>query len=141
MTADFLEKYTLLEPEIKRIKRRIEYYQKNPLSSVHGVVKSCTREAPFRETHMIISGSEVKSSEQRENQVQQLLADLSANECVYEDMKLEIEMYIESIEDLEIKSIMKMRYVDGMRFDKIGERLGYDRTSISKKINKYLAEH
>lgn len=49
-----------------------------------------------------------------------------------------IEGYIEGIEDEQIRLIARMRFIDHMKFQDIGDELFMDRTTVSKKLNRYL---
>lgn len=49
----------------------------------------------------------------------------------------QIRCFIEQIED-EDKEILKMAYIDGMRYWQIGEKLGYSTEAIFKKIMRGL---
>ena len=51
---------------------------------------------------------------------------------------LEIERYIEEIEDVEIRNLMRYRYLDLMKWEDIGEKVFQDRTTISKKVRKFI---
>ena len=51
---------------------------------------------------------------------------------------LKIESYIESVEDSEIRQIMRYRYLDLLSWERIGEKMNYERTTISKKLRNYL---
>ena len=42
------------------------------------------------------------------------------------------------LDDLEIKEILNLKYIDGMTHEQIGEVMGYDQSSISKKIDAYF---
>ncbi len=70
----------------------------------------------------------------------QLKADLKEKE-------LEIMSYIESVEQEDVKFIMEMRYLDGKSWHDAAvewvQRTGKyaDRTTLSKKVRKYLREH
>ena len=70
----------------------------------------------------------------------QLKADLVEKE-------LAITEYIETVESEEIKLIMEMRFIDAMYWQDIAveweERTGKyaDRTTLAKKVEKYLLEH
>lgn len=70
----------------------------------------------------------------------QLKADLKQKE-------LEIMSYIESIEQEDVKFIMEVRYIDGKSWHDAAvewvQRTGKyaDRTTLSKKVRKYLREH
>lgn len=52
----------------------------------------------------------------------------------------EVEEYIASVRDSKMRRILTMRFLENLSYDQIGARMGYDRTSISKKIDKFLSE-
>lgn len=63
------------------------------------------------------------------------------------EKELAIREYIESVEKDDIKFIMELRYIDGKNWQDIAaeweERTGKyaDRTTLAKKVRKYLREH
>ena len=138
ITREFLAQYTYLESEIKRMKRRIKYYKEHPLMASHGVVKGSMKDFPYVQCHYVVSVPSVKSDEERKKAVSQLLVDLEGNCRLFEDMQLEIELFIESLTDLEERTIFSLYYIEKMKMDEIGRRLGYDRSTISKKIDRVL---
>ena len=140
LTREYLANYTYLESEIKRIKRRIKYYKDNPLRSEYGIVKGSLKQFPYTECHFVVSGANVKSNEQREKMVRQLLIDLKGNEQLFEDMKLGIECFLEKLgpEHLQIKQILYYKYIECWSFEEIAKELNYDRSTIQKKIDKFL---
>lgn len=140
LTREYLATYTYLESEIKRLRRRIKYYENNPLTSEYGIVKGSLQQFPYTECHFVVSGANVKSNEEREKAVRQLLIDLKGNEQLFEDMKLEIECFLEKLgpEQLEMKQILYFRYVERWSYDEIARKLNYDRTTVQKKIDRFL---
>lgn len=52
----------------------------------------------------------------------------------------EIEAYVMSIEQSEIRQIIEYRCVQCMDWECIGEKLGYDRTTVSKKYRAFINE-
>jgi Na+-transporting NADH:ubiquinone oxidoreductase subunit NqrC len=88
----------------------------------------------------VVSGANVKSNEEREKMVRQLLIDLKGNEQLFEDMKLEIECFLEKLpsEEVEIKHILALKYVDRISENEIANKLGYERRAIGKKIDRFL---
>lgn len=140
LTREYLATYTYLESEIKRLRRRIKYYENNPLTSEYGIVRGSLQQFPFTECHFVVSGANVKSNEEREKMVRQLLIDLKGNEQLFEDMKLEIECFLEKLplEEIEIKQILLMKYVERKTENEIAVELGYERRSIGKKIDRFL---
>lgn len=142
LTREYLATYTYLESEIKRLRRRIKYYENNPLTSEYGIVKGSLKQFPFTECHFVVSGANVKSNEEREKMVRQLLIDLKGNEQMFEDMKLEIECFLEKlpVEEVEIKHILAMKYVERISENEIANKLGYERSTIGKKIDRILSK-
>lgn len=53
---------------------------------------------------------------------------------------LKIENYIKSVKDTEIRTIMRMRFLDLKSWEEIGKSFYCDRTTISKRIRKYLKQ-
>lgn len=51
---------------------------------------------------------------------------------------LKIENYIETVEEAEIRQIMRYRFLDLYDWYKIGEILNCDRTTASKKMRAYI---
>lgn len=49
-----------------------------------------------------------------------------------------IEDIIDRIDDIEVKSIARMRFILNMRWEDIGEKIHLERTTCSKKLRKYL---
>ncbi len=138
MTKDYLAKYVFLESHIKSIRRRLKYFKEHPLMAEHGVVTGSMNQFPYTQCRFVVSGVHVKSDEERKKVVSQLLVDLKGHERLYEDMKLDIESFIENLEDIEEKTILRLKYIDRMTDSQIAEQFNFDRSTISKKIDKIL---
>ncbi len=140
ITRDFFANYVYLESRIKSIKRRLHYFETHPLTTEDGIVKGSMNRFPYTECHFVVSGVRSKSREERENAVNQLVTDLKRNECVFEDMKLDIESFLENTEILTMgeQTVLRLKYFDGFTDEQIGEELGYDRSTISRKIDKIV---
>lgn len=54
---------------------------------------------------------------------------------------IKIENFISSIEDIDLRLIFRYRFLDCMNWDDIGYKVGYDRTSASKKVRNYLKKN
>lgn len=141
ITREFLAQYVYLDSYIKSIRRRLKYFENHPVLAEHGVVSGSMRNFPYTQCHFVVSGSNVKSDEERKKLVSQLLVDLHGNEQLYEDMKLDIEMFIESLNGIEDKAIMRLKYIDKWTDERIGAELGYDRSTISKKIDRIIGKN
>lgn len=57
---------------------------------------------------------------------------------LYLDELIRIENIIDQIEDEEIRAIARMRFIQNMKWEDIGEQVHLDRTVCSKKVRKYF---
>lgn len=140
LTREFFANYKYLGSMIKSMERRLKYFENHPLALEYGVVRGSMGVFPYTECHFVVSGASVKSTSEREDTVKQLIIDLTANKRLYEDMKLDIESFVENTElfNLEERTIFRLKFIDDMKDREIGEELGYDRSTISKKIEDIL---
>lgn len=141
LTREYLATYAFLAAEIERMRKRIKYYEDHPLQKTYGVVRGSLNQFPFTECHFVVSGPTVKSSEERDKSIRQLVIDLKGNEQLLQDMKLDIEIYLETLppEHLEIKHILALKYVEGKKDGEIANIIKCDRSTVSKKIDRFLS--
>lgn len=140
LTRDLFEKYNAIEREIKRINRKLDYYASHPVSAVHGVVSGSRRSFPYSQCHFVVSGSDVKSDEARKRKIQNLIIELQNRKAEYEELQISIDIAIEDIEDIEMRQIIQYKYIDRLSDFEIGQELGYERSTISKKISDFFSE-
>lgn len=132
-----LKEYRFLEREIKRLEKKINYYIQHPLKMEHGVVQSSMKSYPYAPTHLVISGTNAKSDEERQRKIKQLVVELYAKKERYEELQLEIDIAIEKIEDIQMRNIIHMKYRENMTDDAIAQELGYERSTICKKLQNF----
>lgn len=68
----------------------------------------------------------------------QLLGKLTDARITALEKYIEIESYIEKVEDSEIRQIMRHRFLDLMDWYEIGLEMHCDRTTAAKKMRNYL---
>lgn len=56
----------------------------------------------------------------------------------YTEELMRIEDIIEKIDDAEVRSIARMRFVQCLKWEEIGEKVHLERTTCSKKLRKYI---
>lgn len=56
----------------------------------------------------------------------------------YTEELVRIENIIDKIDDAEVRVIARMRLVQGLKWEKIGEKVHLDRTTCAKKLKKYI---
>lgn len=56
----------------------------------------------------------------------------------YTEELARIESIIDGIDDTEIRTIARMRFVQCMKWEEIGEKVHMDRTNCARKLKKYI---
>ena len=69
---------------------------------------------------------------------EQLLEKLNQKIEKYTEELIRIEGIIEQIDDPEIRAIARMRFIQNMKWEDIGEQIHLERTTCSKKLRKYI---
>lgn len=138
LSRENMSKYQNMGREINRINRKLDYYASNPLSGTHGVVKGSMGGFPYAECHFVVGAPDVKSNDERHKKVMNLVVELSEKKKQYEDFELEIDIAIENINDMEMRQIFQYKYIEQLTDTEIGKRMGYDRSTISKKLDRFF---
>lgn len=112
-----------------------------------------SKEAKDLENRLIEFGDGVKSMQLKEVSVSSSHSNTSIQEKKLEleslwmkkrldalEEYIKIERYMDSIEDVEIRAIMRARFMDLKNWEQIGEELNSDRTTVSKKLRRYLKQ-
>lgn len=60
----------------------------------------------------------------------QVLADLNREVQQMED-------FLANIDDTELRAILRLKYRNGLTHEQIGQELGYEKSTITKKVNEY----
>lgn len=90
---------------------------------------------------------EVKDLEERIENVDKLEESLTKVELVSLltekrisalEQYLEIERFIEQVEDVELRNIMRYRFLDLYTWDMIADIMYMDRSTVSKKVKRYI---
>lgn len=121
MTEKELSRYFWLKKEVNNIENQLEEF-------------GCGIGAVSYEEKVGSSGIYSSIQEKRAILIEKLInARLDALEEY-----LKIESYIDTIEDSEIKTIMRLRFQQLKSWDEIGIELDKDRTAVSKKLRRFL---
>lgn len=69
---------------------------------------------------------------------EELVERLNQKIAKYTEELARIENIIDSIDDIEIRTIARMRFVLCLSWEEIGERVHLDRTNCARKLKKYI---
>lgn len=129
-----LEQYRALKNEIRNLERRISDMQTKRISSCD-IVKMSSPEFPFTEHSSKVIGHAIdKTTLQKvvgiyKDRIEKAMA-----------MMLEVETFISSVEDSEMRELLRLRYIEGLPWWKIPMRLEMagDGTWQCKKVYGFL---
>lgn len=69
---------------------------------------------------------------------EELTARLNQKIARYTEELVRIEGIIDTIDDIEVRTIARMRFIGCMKWEDIGEKVHLDRTNCARKLKKYL---
>ena len=134
MSEKDLKEYKTLCKEIESLEKRIQKAKEKDIEVVAGKVKASMSEFPYTEIRV---GVQMNSPEQVD--VQKRIIRLYQERLEKaEQKKLEIEQFIDDIEDPQLRLIFQYRYIDGMKQREIARKLHIDQSRVSRKILEYL---
>lgn len=122
MNEKELNRYYYLKKEVEDLEERIETYDVG-VSSVRVKELNVDSSPQF-------SSIQEKVVELKDKWMQKRV------EALEEYIK--IESFIDRVDDAEIRILLRYRYLDLLSWEQIGEKVFMDRTSVSKKIRKFL---
>ncbi len=138
ITKEYLESYAEIPATIERINKKIDYYNNHPVSMTYGSVKGSLPEFPYTECHFPVTAGDERDTSERDLKIRQLMVSLCENKKAYEEMRIEVDLFIEHIPDLKLREIFNMKYIDGLTDERIARKFGLERSTISKRITAYL---
>lgn len=136
MDKKTLNQYRALVKEIPKIKSDITKLEKrlDEVPIVAGKVEKSSDDFPYTMQHVTVEMEEPKQATEIRNQIR--LKELRLDKA--ERDKTAIEQFIAGIEDSTDRMIFELHFLEGIKQCKIGEEVGLERSSISKRINKIL---
>lgn len=135
-----LNQYRVIQREKPKLKREIDklYSQLEAVPEVAGKVMKSSKEFPYIQSHATVKMAEPKQA----TVIKEKIREKENRLKVYEKIEAEVKNFIESTDDIVVREIFELMYLGEKRISqrKVGELTGYDQSSISLKINKYLKD-
>ena len=128
MTKKQLQQHRALKREIEELDKKILQEQKKEISVTQEKVKASMKDFPYIE---IYNAEQAYISRKLINEYQK-------RKLKAEKETLEIETFISSISDAEIRLMFQYSFIDGMKQREIAKKLHMERSNISKKITEIL---
>lgn len=142
VSKNILVQYCDLQEEIKRVRRRIGELEKaiaemdgHGYSEIDTVIGGSGGIQHFK-----IEGFPYEKYSKKKTLLYARKSILETLEFDLLEMTNEVEEFITSVEESRMRMILTLRFVENRTYEQIGYVLGYDRTSISKMVDKFMAE-
>ena len=134
MDKQRLMEYQKLKREQELLARRIDALRARELPVVAGKVKASSREFPYTEHRVSVQMDEPTAAD-RVRRMQQIYRERQER---IERQMLEIEEFIDGIENAETRQIFEMRFIEGWKLQEIAQKMNRERSGIGKKVNSFL---
>lgn len=116
------------------------YWLKKEIEQIEMQIKELTLLSAMAMNGMPSGNSVSSPVEKFYDRLEKLRKKLQAKLNEYITEKERIEDYIENIEDAEIRVIARMRFVDNLDFQTIGNEMYMDRTTAYRKLKNYIGK-
>lgn len=146
MDKDTLSNYCYMQKELEYVRREIQSINAQLLnmeldSDVAHLGKKGKRTLGKAKT----SGTRDKEYSRKKTKMQQLMLMYQKLDDELYEKVLEVEEYLESIEDIRIRQIMRLRYLGAkhgrrMTWDQIAAKMGETKDSCRKAHDRYLMQ-
>lgn len=139
ISKEILIQYSDLQEEVKEVRKRIDRTERQ-IAKIEedGKVIDTVSGGCGGIQHFKIEGFPYPEYSRKKTLLYARKATLASLEIELMETLNQVEEFIASVNNSEMRRILSMRFIDNKNFEQIGRILGYDRTSISKKIDKFL---
>lgn len=141
ISKEILIQYSDLQEEVKEVRERIKMTERQIAKlEEDGKVIDTVSGGSGGIQHFKIEGFPYPEYSRKKTLLYTRKATLASLEMELLETLNQVEEFIASVDDSKMRRILTMRFIDNKNFEQIGKALGYDRTSISKKIDKFIEE-
>lgn len=135
MTLRDLEQYENLKKEITDIEKRIQRLRAKK-NIVSDTVRGSMKYFPYTERTITVTGVGVKD----EKTIRSLASQLRNRQRKYEKKTLEIEDFIETLDDCVLRRIIELKYIDGLTWLAVARMVcgSRDESTPRKKVSRFF---
>lgn len=140
VTKNELEQLLDLRKEIRELDEKIERMKEQRVGRVVDRVQSSMEDFPYTRITQTIEGVDGKDKKRRRELTENEMLLLRRRKQAVEEER-RVTKYINGIKDSRIRRIAGMRYEEGLSWESIANKMGYDRTYPEKLLAKYMKEN
>lgn len=136
---ELLKQYNDLKIEIRELEVRIESLRKKKIKVEKDSVKGSNPHFPYEQKSFVVEGYDYVGADRKELRLKLLSKTLKDRLDKCEELKLQIEQFINDIPDSRTRRVFQYRYIDNMEWLPIAYRIGgYDESYPRKIHERYL---
>ena len=137
LTEKELRQYRSILKEIEDLDNRIDQLYNKEIEAVSGKVKGSSKSFPYTEVRTSVLLEDPSEIAARDK----LIATRKAKKEELQKSVLEIESFVNEIEDSELRLTFKYLFIDGMRQREVAKKLNIERNTVSKRVKAYMNFH
>jgi DNA-directed RNA polymerase specialized sigma24 family protein len=129
LTKEELEQLKSLKQEVKQLQDEI---RNMPLTT--DSVKGSMAEFPYTYHSIKIEGIDQSTAKRLRNKLERKLKEL-------QESILEMEIWLDTVNDSETRTILRLTYRNGLTQEEIGAEMGYSRSAVEMKIKRFFEKN
>lgn len=138
MTECTLKQYTVIKKEIEDLRRKINNLERNDNNLVTDKVTGSSKDFPYTKRGFTITGLDISGVDKKKKNIAALNEIRESHLFALLEMETEIEEFLQKINDSRVRQMFRSIYLDGESQERVGDRLGFHRSTVSRTIKKYL---
>ena len=132
------EDYQKIGLRIGALQDRIQKLEEMEAQYEYGAVKGSNPDFPYQPMNFHVAGYNIRADEKKRLKIAALKLQLGKEIEKEESKRLEVEEFINGIEDRTDNLIFTYYYLDKMSQEEIAQKLGMERSNVSRRILRYL---
>lgn len=140
MNKEQLEQLISLRAEIIELGKEIKALREMECEIVSDKVQASSREWPYISTNKKIIGYDIQGISKRNAAIKRKQDALEVRKAQAEELESEITIFINSVQNSQIRRILHARYEKGLTWEQIGKEMNCDRTTVEKRLSRFLRE-
>ena len=140
---ELFEQYAAMRLEHADLKKRISRMQRElkllKNSQVADTVTGSREDLTIGPIKVV--GKPTRQYAEQSKRLTALIERYNRNATALEAKLEEVEVYLEAVEDARLRTILRLRYVDGYTFTDVGMRIGISGDGVRKILDRYFCKN
>ena len=139
LTREYLANYPYIRDVIAKDEKKLQRYKDNPPETLYGKVYGSNPCFPFQRRGFTVSGPCGTDSRQWKERIHDLELKIAQEKRFFEQLMVENDELILSIENPRDKMVFEYLYHDGMKQKDVAKKLHIDQSLVSLTVSKYVS--